>query len=188
MTPGWSALGAQTRSAYDPDPPGTPLKNIFAAVRPPLPPSFHLKLIQQACGGSSSGSAVGVSAGFSPLSIGTETGGSLVYPASKAGLYGMKPTYGSVSTADAFRISRSYDGIGGMAKTPADLAVLIESILVPGAKVGGRKFKEAMTGSWEGVRVGIVDSTWGGADKEKWGSEPIVSFLPETVKAGMLMG
>jgi len=82
-----------------------------------------------------------------------------------------------VSCKGAFRISRSYDGIGGMAKTPADLPVLIESILLPEAKVGGRKFKEVMTGSWKGLKVGIVDSAWGGADAEKWGSELVVSHL-----------
>jgi amidase len=61
-----------------------------------------------------------------------------------------------------------------MAKTPADLAILTECILLPEAKVGGRKFTQAMTGSWEGVKVGIVDVTWGGADEGKWGSEPVV--------------
>jgi amidase len=109
---------------------------------------------------------------------GTETGGSLVYPASKAGVYGMKPTWGSVSTAGAFRISRSFDGIGGMAKTPVDLASLIETILLPEAwaKVPADGYESFMTGSWEGLRIGVVESTWGGANAEKWGSGICVSL------------
>jgi amidase len=109
---------------------------------------------------------------------GTETGGSLVYPASKAGVYGMKPTWGSVSTAGAFRISRSFDGIGGMAKTPADLASLIETILLPEAraKVPADGYESFMTGNWEGLRIGVVESTWGGANVEKWGSGIVVSL------------
>jgi amidase len=112
------------------------------------------------------------------LLTGTETGGSLVYPASKAGVYGMKTTWGSVSTAGAFRISRSFDGIGGMAKTPADLASLIETILLPEAraKIPADGYGSFMTGSWEGLGIGVVESTWGGADVEKWGSGIVVSL------------
>ena len=83
------------------------------------------------CGGSSSRSAIGVSAGFAPLSLGTETRGSLVYPASKAGLYAMRPAHGSVSAKGVFRISRSFDVIGLMARTPYDVNLLAESILTP---------------------------------------------------------
>ncbi|KAF2682905.1 hypothetical protein K458DRAFT_453191 [Lentithecium fluviatile CBS 122367] len=51
----------------------------------------------RAPGGSSTGSAMGVAAGFSPLSLGTETSGSLTSPASRAALYALKLTPGSVS-------------------------------------------------------------------------------------------
>ena len=119
----------------------------------------------QTCGGSSAGSGVSVSAGFVPCSIGTETGGSLVYPASKAGLYALRPTHGWVSSKGCFRISRSFDGIGGMAKTPGDLAVLIDAILTPAARKqipeGG--FATAMKGKagLEGMRIGFVERQWG---------------------------
>lgn len=118
MSHGWSAVGGQTRSAYDTQEPRE------KKLEDPAP-----------CGGSSSGSAVGVSAGFAPFSLGTETGGSLVYPASKSGLFAMKPTNGTTSASRVFRISRSFDGVGAMAKTPADLALLVESILTPEQRV-----------------------------------------------------
>jgi Amidase len=95
--------------------------------------SFEFKVLIMAvpCSGPSSGSAFGVSAGFTPLSLGTETRGSLVYPASKAGLYAMRPAHGSVSAKGVFRISRSFDVIGLMARTPYDVNLLAESILTP---------------------------------------------------------
>jgi amidase len=117
-------------------------------------------IITQTSGGSSAGSGVGVSAGFIPFSIGTETGGSLVYPASKAGLYAMRPSLGSVSAKGCFRISRSFDGVGAMAKTPGDLGPLIEAILTIEAKgkVPDGGFGAVMKGGsgWEGMRVGFV--------------------------------
>jgi amidase len=91
----------------------------------------------------------------------------------------MRPSLGFVSAKGCFRISRSLDGIGAMAKTPNDLAPLIEAILTPEARAripdGG--FKGVMKGNWEGMRVGFVESTWGGADEEKWGGELVVSVL-----------
>ena len=138
--------------------------------------------MNQPCGGSSSGSAVGVSAGFVPLSLGTETGGSLVYPASKAGLYAMRPAQGSVSANGVFRISRSFDAIGSMARTPYDLCLLTESILTPEAraKLPENGYKDSLSASWEGLRVGILPSTWGGEGKgheAKWGASPVVGSL-----------
>jgi amidase len=117
-------------------------------------------IMAKPCGGSSSGSAVGVSAGFAPLSLRTETRGSLVYPARNAGLYAIRPAHGSVSAKGVFRISWSSDAIGSMARTPYNLSLLTESILTPEARA---KFPEngnrnSFTESWEGLRVGILPS------------------------------
>lgn len=120
-----------------------------------------------------------MSAGFVPLSLGTETGGSTVFPASKAGLYAMKPSYGSVAADGVFRISRSFDGVGAMAKTAVDLAVLVESILAEEARTripdGG--YRSVMNGSWEGVKVGILGLGWGRKELGKWGSPDVVRLL-----------
>lgn len=117
-----------------------------------------------------------MSAGFAPISLGTQTGGSLIYPASKAGLYAMLPTLTTVAAQGAFRISRSFDGIGGMARNPADLANLIQAILLPEARKtifeSGRA--SSMSASWAGMKVGVVESTWGGGHPEKWASELVV--------------
>ncbi len=110
---------------------GGSIKTSLDAVSHCSPPFDELTDQPQPCGGSSSGSAVGVSAGFAPYSLGTETGGSLVYPARKAALYAMRPSLGTVSTEGLYRISRSFDGVRAMAKTPYDLAFLVESILRP---------------------------------------------------------
>lgn len=119
-----------------------------------------------------------MSAGFAPISLGTQTGGSLIYPARKAGLYAMLPTLTTVSTEGAFRISRSFDGIGGIAKTSADLATLTEAILLPETRKSLLKggYSSVMSGSWLGLKVGVVESTWGGANPEKWASELVVSI------------
>jgi amidase len=120
-------------------------------------------IMAKPCGGSSSRSAIGVSAGFAPLSLGTETGGSLAYPVSKAGLYAMRPAHGPVSAKGVLRISRSFDAIGSMARTPYDLSLLTESILTPEAraKLAGGGYRNSFTESWEELRVGILPSAFG---------------------------
>ncbi|KAL8817135.1 MAG: hypothetical protein Q9223_003980 [Gallowayella weberi] len=72
--------------------------------------------------GSSSGSAVGVAAGFAPVSIGAETDGSMVQPATRAALYGLKASHGSTALGGVLPGALSFDCLGGFAKTPADLA------------------------------------------------------------------
>ncbi|UKZ74714.1 hypothetical protein TrVFT333_002384 [Trichoderma virens FT-333] len=76
IMPGWSALGGQAQSAYT-----TGAVDLTDRVLGHSSPS-----------GSSTGSAVGVSAGYSPLAIGTDTGGSLITPSTRAALYTLRPT------------------------------------------------------------------------------------------------
>lgn len=102
----------------------------------------------------------------------------MVYPASKAGLYAMRPTLGIVSSRGVFRISKTYDGIGAMARTPLDLSLLVESILTPSMS---RTFGKFLTKIWAGLRIGVVDPTYGVSSDEtraKWTSEPIVCSIP----------
>ena len=63
-------------------------------------------------GGSSSGSAAAVAAGFCPLTLGTQTIGSISRPASFCGIVGFKPSFGRISTAGIIPFSRSADHIG----------------------------------------------------------------------------
>jgi Asp-tRNA(Asn)/Glu-tRNA(Gln) amidotransferase A subunit family amidase len=77
-------------------------------------------------GGSSSGSATAVAAGIVPLSIGTDTGGSLRIPASVCGVVGFKPTHGLVSRDGVMMVAWSLDDVGTMSATVADSALLFE--------------------------------------------------------------
>ena len=75
-------------------------------------------------GGSSSGSAASVASLMAPLSIGSQTGGSVIRPASYCGVVGYKPSYGLISRNGVLRTSYTLDHIGMFAKTVQDVALL----------------------------------------------------------------
>jgi amidase len=97
-TSGWSARGGQCRNPY--------------------------VLDRNPCG-SSSGSAVAVSANLAAVAVGTETDGSIVCPASATGVVGLKPTVGLLSRAGIIPISHTQDTAGPLCRTVADAAVLL---------------------------------------------------------------
>lgn len=106
MPSGYSSLGGQVKNPYAPqlDSRGIPI------VQP---------------GGSSSGSAVAVAAGFAAAAIGTETSGSLLSPANQNGVVTVKPTVGLISRAGIIPIAHSQDTAGPLTRTVRDAAILL---------------------------------------------------------------
>ena len=87
--------------------------------------------LEQGSSGSSAGSASAVSAGLVPFAIGSETWGSIVSPASRCGVTGLRPTYGRVSRTGAMALSWSMDKLGPLARTVDDCALVLDAIRGP---------------------------------------------------------
>lgn len=86
---------------------------------------------KQGSSGSSAGSAAGTAAGLFAFAIGSETHGSIVSPADRCGVTGLRPTYGRVSRAGAMSLSWSMDKLGPLARTVEDCALVFNAIYGP---------------------------------------------------------
>ncbi len=112
-------------------------------------------------GGSSGGSAVAVAAGMTPLSFGSETGGSIRQPAAMCGIVGLKPTYGRVSRYGLLAFGSSLDQIGPFGHTARDCAIalgVIAGLDKADATSASREvddYEAALTGDVRGLRVGV---------------------------------
>jgi aspartyl-tRNA(Asn)/glutamyl-tRNA(Gln) amidotransferase subunit A len=93
----------------------------FGPTRNPHDPS-------RIAGGSSGGSGAAVAAGFVPLSLGSDTNGSIRVPASLCGVFGLKPTYGRLPRTGAYPFVDSLDHVGPFATTAADLAACYDAL------------------------------------------------------------
>ncbi len=84
-------------------------------------------------GGSSGGSGTAVAAGMVPLSLGSDTNGSIRVPSSLCGLFGLKPTFGRLSRHGSFMFVSSLDHLGPLARSTADLALSYDAMQGPDA-------------------------------------------------------
>jgi amidase len=159
-TSGWSGRGGQTRNPYSLD------RN----------PS-----------GSSSGSAVAVSANLCTVAVGTETDGSILSPASFNGIVGLKPTLGLVSRSGIIPIAHSQDTAGPMARTVADAATLLsvlagsdpeDSATAPSSTKAQKDYTRFLNPDClRGARLGVA--------RNFFGFHPKVDELMETLLAEM---
>ena len=159
---GWSGRGGQTRNPY-------------ALDRSPS--------------GSSSGSAVAVSANLCVVAIGTETNGSILSPASANGIVGLKPTVGLVSRAGIIPIAASQDTAGPMTRTVADAALVLAAIAgsdprdaattaIP-AELPAQLAAALRPGALRGARIGVVRGPFGFHAR----MEPALARLIEGLRA-----
>ncbi|WP_454649016.1 amidase family protein [Bradyrhizobium liaoningense] len=145
MPSGYSSLGGQ-------------VKNPYALA---LVDDHGIPVVQP--GGSSAGSAVAVAAGLCAASIGTETSGSLLWPASQNGLVTVKPTVGLISRAGIVPIAHSQDTAGPMTRTVRDAALLLNVLaakdpLDPATQKQRRPadFTDGLTrDAMKGARIGV---------------------------------
>jgi Asp-tRNA(Asn)/Glu-tRNA(Gln) amidotransferase A subunit family amidase len=93
--------------------------------------------LERTPGGSSSGSAASVADFHVPLALGTQTGGSLIRPASYCGVYAMKPTWNAVSAEGIKLISTTLDTAGWYGRSVADLALVADAFALEDAAPGG---------------------------------------------------
>tara|TARA_Y100000996_G_scaffold384676_1_gene341508 strand:- start:581 stop:2035 length:1455 start_codon:yes stop_codon:yes gene_type:complete len=112
-------------------------------------------------GGSSGGSSSAVAANLTPVTIGTDTGGSIRQPASFTGTVGLKPTYGSCSRYGIVAFASSLDQAGPMSKNVKDSAILLEVISSFDKKDSTsinfkrNKYFEELTNNIKGKKIGI---------------------------------
>lgn len=92
-------------------------------------------------GGSSSGSAAAVAAGMVPLALGTQTNGSVIRPASFCGVFGYKPSFGTISRRGCLTQSPYLDQVGVFAGTLADTAVMAEAVMGYDARDSGMRMR-----------------------------------------------
>lgn len=112
-------------------------------------------------GGSSGGSAAAVAAGICPITLGTDTGGSIRQPASFCGIVGLKPTYGRVSRFGVIAYASSLDQVGGFARNVNDCALITQAICgrdpndATSANQDVPDFIKSLGQSIKGLRVGL---------------------------------
>ena len=128
----------------------------------PFPPARNPWNVDHHPGGSSSGSGTALAAGFLPLALGTDTGGSIRNPAGTCGVVGLKPTYGLVSRRGVFPLAFTLDHIGPMARTVEDAALALDVLAGHDAKDPGSaavahgSFGVDLERGVRGLRVGFV--------------------------------
>src|SRR5206468_1635720 len=123
-------------------------------------------------GGSSGGSSAAVAAGFAPLALGSDTGGSIRQPAALCGVIGMKPTYGAVSRYGLVAFASSLDQIGPFARDVRDAALVMNVIAgvdphdATSVDVPVSDYEAALAQDIRGLKVGVLEYETAGMDPD----------------------
>jgi amidase len=124
--------------------------------------------LTRSSGGSSSGCAALVANGEVDLAIGGDQGGSIRGPSSWSGVYGLKPTYGLVPYTGAFPLEMTIDHLGPMARSAADVALLLDVLAGPDgldprqtADTPAPRAVEALSRGAAGLRIGVLAEGFG---------------------------
>jgi aspartyl-tRNA(Asn)/glutamyl-tRNA(Gln) amidotransferase subunit A len=116
---------------------------------------------ERVTGGSSGGSAAALASSFAPLTLGTDTGGSIRIPSALCGTAGLKPTYGRISRHGVYPLCWSLDHPGPMARTAADLALAVKVIAGPdpldssSSSVPVPTYAAGLSETLKGVKIGV---------------------------------
>jgi amidase len=136
----------------------------FAIHHPDMPTPVSPWNAEVWTGASSSGSGAATAAGLCYGSLGSDTGGSIRFPAAACGLTGLKPTWGRVSRYGIFPLSESLDHIGPMTRCAADCAVMLAAIAgadprdPTALRAAVPDYVAGLKGSIRGLRVGIAEA------------------------------
>lgn len=128
----------------------------------PWPPARNPWNTDYLPGGSSSGSGAAVGARLVPAAIGTDTGGSVRWPAAMCGITGLKPTYGRISRRGVHPNTYSLDHCGPMTRSAEDCAAMLGACAGYDPRDPGSidepvpDYLGALSGSVEGLRIGLV--------------------------------
>jgi AtzE family amidohydrolase len=118
---------------------------------------------ERVAGGSSGGSGAAVGAGLVPLTLGSDTNGSIRVPASLCGVFGLKPTYGRVSRAGTALFAGSFDHVGPLARSARDLAAAFDALQGPDVAdpVASRRpaepVRRELASGIAGIRFAVAD-------------------------------
>lgn len=123
--------------------------------------------ITRSSGGSSSGCGALLALGEADMAVAGDQGGSIRIPSARCGVYGLKPTYGLVPCTGSFYSEMTLDHIGPMARSAADVALMLEVIAGPDEldprqpSIPSTNYTEALAGGVSGLHIGVVDEGFG---------------------------
>ncbi len=150
----------------------------------PWPPARNPWNTAHFSGGSSSGSGAAIAAGLVPVTLGSDTGGSIRGPAGLCGIAGLKPTYGRVSRFGVMPNSYTYDHCGPMARTAEDCAIILNAVAGydpndPSSSMAPMEdFTTGIADGIRGKRIAVIRHFW----ERDWTFNPA---LPPAMEAAI---